>query len=216
MEVNSEVLARFRSDLLAWGPKNIRAFPWRDEGTTPYEILVAELLLQQTRSSTVSRVLPDLLEEYPDIESLATSEPEDIASIIRPLGLYNERSRALHEIGRRLRDTGIPDGEEELLELPQVGRYVANATLCFGLGRASPIVDSNIKRVYSRLLGEEYNDKASTERLWNLAETVLPDDEAELFNLALLDFGATICTDSSPSCEDCFANSYCEFYSEKE
>lgn len=213
---NATDIDRFRTDLLAWAEDNLRSFPWREPDASPYEILLAEIFLKQTRSSTVARILPQVLDQYPDPGSLAEADREDLIDLIHPLGLYNHRSKALMEIGAAVAGTGIPHTEEELMELPQVGQYVANATMCFGFGQSRPIVDSNVKRVYTRLFDDLDTESASDEQMWDLTATVLPEESAERYNLALLDFGAAVCTDTSPRCEECFANSYCDFYAQQE
>lgn len=213
---NFEGIEQFRTELLGWGEDNLRDFPWREPDSTPYEILIAEVFLKQTRSSTVAGILPKFLDNYPDPESLQEADIEDLVELIRPLGLYNHRSRALKEIGERLAGSSFPQNEEEMMELPQVGRYVSNATLCFGFGQARPILDSNVERVYSRIFKSHLPDSPSKDRLWSLAESILPEGNAERYNSALLDFGATICTDSSPCCERCFASDYCDYYSQRD
>lgn len=202
---------RFQKDLLQWSRGNLREFPWREEDRTPFEILVAEIFLKQTRASTVADIYPAFMSEYPGPEALQEASKEEIIELIRPLGLYNHRADALKEIGKILGGSEVPSTRGELLELPQVGPYVANATLCFGFGENVPIVDSNIRRVYTRLFYWNNND-VSDSVIWDLARRILPEDEAQRFNLALLDFGARICTDTSPHCEQCFAQSYCGYY----
>lgn len=204
---------RLVTDLLDWTQSNIRSLPWRGDDAGPYEVLVAEIFLKQTRSETVAKVLPGFLERFPDLPSLATADREEMIEIIQPLGLYNDRADALIEIGRRCQETGVPDSEDELRSLPQVGRYVANAVLCFGFGERRPIVDSNVRRVYSRILHGGGSDEASETDLWEVAAGVLPDD-ARQYNMGLLDFAAAICTDADPSCSECFASSYCRYYQE--
>lgn len=209
---NPDPADRFPSDMLSWAEDNLRTFPWRTSSTSPFEVLVAEILLKQTRATTVADILPRFLREYPDPASLSKANREELIEFIRPLGLYNYRSRALREIGATLAENGVPCQEEELLELPQVGKYVANATLCFGFGRSRPVVDSNVKRVYGRLFKGLNPDAETDEKLWSFAEDLLPKDGAERYNMALLDFGAEICTSSSPKCEECFATAYCDYY----
>lgn len=212
MDTLTEKIERFQHDLLKWSHGNLRDFPWRQQQRSPYQLLVAEMFLKQTQASTVADVLPQFVEKYPGPESLQSASESEIIEVIRPLGLYNHRAKALKEIGERLGGSEIPSTEDGLRELPQVGRYVANATLCFGFGEDVPIVDSNIRRIYRRLFSALDVEEMTEDELWSLAEEVLPEAEVQRFNLALLDFGAAICTDSSPNCEQCFANPYCAYY----
>lgn len=214
--MNSEKVARIQSDLMDWGAENRRSFPWREDHATPYEVLLAEIFLKQTRAPTVERIYKEFLKEFPEPAGLLKADREDIIEVIRPLGLYNYRTDALLEIAAFLSEQPLPESEEELRQLPQVGPYVANATLCFAFGQDRPIVDTNVERIYSRIFMNQEVDVLGTTELWELAEELLPEGCVREFNLALLDFGAAVCTDSSPLCEECFASEYCDYYQERE
>lgn len=212
--VSDERIEQFRRDLLDWSEGNLREFPWREGDLTPYEVMIAEILLQRTRAENVVSVYDEFLDRFPDLGALADAEQPEVAELLRPLGLHNRRSSSLMEIADELNGEDFPRTEEELLELPHVGRYVANAVLCFGYGEPAAVVDSNVIRIYQRVFGIE-EDRQRSQTLWNFAERVLPNQRAERFNLALLDFAAQVCTSASPRCEDCFANRYCEYYAEE-
>lgn len=201
----------FRDDLLNWGAENLRSFPWR-RTQNAYEILIAELLLKQTNAEKVVPVYNDFLAEYPDLSAVVESAEKELVEILEPLGLYNQRVDALQKIAENL-DENVPNSEDELLKLPYVGPYAANAILCFAFGRRRPVVDVNVVRVYSRVFNIPDWGRKSSE-MWEFAEIMLPDDNVQLYNLSLLDFGASICTQRSPNCEICFANNYCDYYLE--
>lgn len=205
----TEKIDRFRSNLLAWSEDNLRSFPWR-ETNDPYEVLVAEILLQKTAAEKVEPIYRELVETFPTPGVLAEADQERLADIIYSLGFQNQRSKALISIGEQIRDSGVPDDPDELLELPYVGRYAANATLCFAFGEPRAIVDANVVRVYNRVFNEEFDYR--NEQVWSFAETVLPADDAQRFNLAILDFAATICEPKIPNCEDCFFTNHCYYY----
>jgi len=115
----------FREEILRWSKENYREFAWR-ETSDRFEVLVAEMLLQRTDSNKVEAVYQELLDHYPDLEALSEAEEKDVADILEPLGLHNKRAEALIQIAEKLRGVGIPETEEELLELPLVGKYSAN------------------------------------------------------------------------------------------
>lgn len=200
----------FSHDLLEWSQGNLRSFPWRQEDATPYEVLIAEIFLKQTRASVVADAYPEFIGKFPNVKALEEGDRDKIISIIRPLGLYNNRADALLEIGEAIGDDGIPNSFGELLALPQVGPYVANATMCFGFGEDRAIVDGNIQRIFGRLFEGEA-DALPLEEAWQVGKKHLPKECVRRYNLALLDFGAMVCTDSSPNCSDCFAQNYCEY-----
>jgi A/G-specific adenine glycosylase len=203
-----------RRELLDWSYGNLRKFPWRNN-TTPYEILVAEILLSATLASKVEPVYKEILEKYPDFQALSGADVDKLASIIQPLGLQNRRARALVDLGEQLSGQPVPESIDELRELPWVDHYVANAVRCFGAGERRPIVDTNVVRVYNRVFDEDFTG-SEDKTAWSFAWEMLPEDEFQRFNLALLDLGAEICTSSNPDCEECPLAEFCNYYQLKQ
>ena len=197
--------------LLEWVEEgNLREFPWRNT-SSPFEVLVAEILLQQTPANRVEQVYRELLAEYPTLEALAEAEADDVASLIEELGLHNKRGKALVRNARDLEGDEIPTDLDSLTDLSYVNDYGANAVLCFAFEEDRPIVDANVQRIYNRFFGNNYEVEDSG--IWDLAERTLPNERIQEFNLALLDFGNSICQ-SSPNCSDCFLNDQCRYYNE--
>lgn len=200
----------FQEVLLDWAEGNYREFPWRAE-TDPYRIFIAEVLLQRTLATKVVPIYTELLNRYPDFDALADADQEDLSLLLRPLGLQNHKAKAFIDIGTRLRDNDLPSEENELLSLPFVGRYAAYATLCFAFGQSQAIVDVNVVRIYDRVFNLGITD-ATSDELWEFAQRLVPGDEPEAYNLALLDFGAEICTARNPGCDGCPENERCLYY----
>lgn len=205
---------RFREGLLTWAEKNLREFPWREQ-SSPYHTLIAELLLKQTTAEKIVPVYTSFLKRYPTPTDLREADRDDLRELVRPLGLYNQRVDALKGIAEELHGDEVPDSTEELTELPYVGPYSANAVLCFGRGERRPIVDVNVIRVYQRVFGLPDDWYHRTDEMWEFAEEMLPESEYERYNLALLDHGAEVCTSQSPSCDECFASTYCNYYKQE-
>lgn len=208
---NSGEEKEFRDLLLQWSEGNLREFPWR-ETDSPYELLIAEILLQQTLAAKVPPVYEKFLTRFPTPDELAEANPDDIATLLTPLGLQNRKASALVKTGQRIRDRGkVPRSLEDLSELPFVGRYGANAILCFGFGERRPIVDVNVVRIYNRVFDRNFDDDRD-ERAWKFAEKMLPETGYQRYNLALLDHGASLCLSENPLCEECPVNSICKYY----
>lgn len=207
-----EKAIKFRRELLDWSQGRTRDFPWRDRNASFYEIFVSEFFLSRTRAKVVARVIPEFLDAFPDMAAIHRADQEDIAEVIRPMGMQHRRSEALKEIAETLDGADLPRDADELQELPRVGEYVANATLCFALNESLHISDTNVDRIFSRLLGEAWPD--NTPEKVDLLKDLVPPDDSRQYNLALLDFGAEVCTARSPRCENCFASSYCSYYQE--
>lgn len=207
-EISSETVDQFQRELLQWSDGKLRSYPWR-KSEDPYEILIAEFLLQRTQADNVEPIYNKLINEYPDFERLSQSTKSDLVELLRPLGLQNKRGDALFEIASRLKDGSVPMDKDVLKELPQVGPYGSNAILCFAFGEREPILDQNVIRIYERLFGIELDHRK--DEAWSFADQLLPESEFERYNLSLLDFAASVCT-PDPNCEDCFASDYCAYY----
>ncbi len=211
------LLARVHSSLLQWYASEQRHLPWRSTDD-PYAILVSEIMLQQTQ---VDRVLPkyqQFLARFPTLADLATAPTADVITTWVPLG-YNRRAVSLQSIARQVIaefDGHIPDTIEELLKLKGIGRYTAGAIACFAYRRQVATVDTNIYRVLHRIfLGLEHPEpRLNDTQLLSLAEQVLPAGEAYNWNQALMDLGATICTNTNPQCTRCPLQEVCRGYSE--
>jgi len=203
----------FREALLEWGDENLREFPWRVTDD-PYRVFIAEVMLQRTLATKVVPVYREFVDRYPDFGALFRANEGDLADLIRPLGLQNRKARAFVNIAEDLCGSGVPASEDELLTLPFVGRYAANATLCFSFSECRPIVDTNVVRIYNRYFGKEFSGDQD-EAAWSFSKRVLPEDQCRRFNLALLDFGAEVCTSRDPRCNHCPVNEECNFYSDR-
>lgn len=201
-------ISSIQTELLAWFEKNGRSFPWR-ETRDPYEVLIAEKLLQQTAvNEKVVAAYQLILERHPTVEHLARASAKDLAPIIFPLG-FRYRAKELTSLAKTLvrRRAGIiPNDLDSLLSLPGIGDYSARAILSFAHNHHVPIVDTNIARLLHRIFGFKEvlsENPARSKRLIRLAARLLPYGEARKFNLACLDLCAGICTARRPRCHIC-------------
>jgi A/G-specific adenine glycosylase len=201
---------KFRVDLLSWGEDNRRKYPWRDLECSLYEVFIAEFFLTQTPADNVAAVYPDFLTRFPTLTHVRDADEEDLEEAIQPLGFQRMRAEALSQIAAEY--DALPMDVEALEKLPRVGPYVTNATLCFAREQPLPILDRNVKRVYSRVFGEQFPDSESDQL--RFTSQILPTNgpAARRYNLALLDFGALVCTKREPKCTQCFVSEYCTYY----
>ena len=214
VENRPDPLARqwFRRRLLAWYGKHGRDLPWR-KTRDPYEILVSEVMLQQTQ---VDRVLPkyhEWLDRYPTFAALAEAPENDAVRTWYPLG-YNIRPRRLHAIARETvasYDGSLPGDEATLRSFKGIGPYTAGAVMSFAFGKRAAILDTNVARVLYRVfVGRgDARSHAMKNRLWEISRTVLPHRHVFDFNQALMDFGATVCSARKPLCPTCPLASRC-------
>ncbi len=192
--------------LLAWYAEHRRDLPWR-RTRDPYQVWVAEVMLQQTQVATVIPYYQRFLARFPSVEVLAAAPLDAVLKLWEGLGYYS-RARHLHAAARKVMsefDGRIPGTLEGLLSLPGVGRYTAGAVLSIAGGQDVPALDGNVRRVLSRVFAieEDVTRGAGQRRLQRLAESLLPPGRAGDFNQALMDLGASVCTPRAPSCEAC-------------
>ena len=187
-------------NLLRWAEEEGRTFAWRGEQDA-FRILLAEILLQRSRSSTVERVFVELIQRWDRPASLADASIEEIANVITPLGLTSRAPR-IKELALALAKRGkVPTRAHELRELPGVGEYVANATAA-ALGKANlPLVDSVSARVFLRYFYGSTDRSVSD--LAAMAYASAPRKQWHQLNWAALDLAATICRPKRPQCGKC-------------
>ena len=195
-----------RRELLDWYRAHRRDLPWR-RSRDPYAIWISEAMLQQTRVETVIPYWERFLERFPDVESLARADPDDVLSLWSGLGYYS-RARNLQRAARQVvADHGgeLPRDADSLRDLPGVGRYTAGALASIAFDAPEPVVDGNVARVLTRLLALEGDvaSRAVQERLWREAEALVRGEAPGDLNQALMELGATVCTPRSPRCEPC-------------
>ena len=188
-----------------WFKVRGRSFPWREEEVSPYGILLAEVLLKQTRAEMVASVWPALFRRYPNAASLESASPEVLLQHISRLGFGRQRSTALRQLSAAINNAGgLPSKPSELMEFPHVGMYSAHAVACFAFGHRVPVVDLSVVRVLSRLAGmEPPSDIRRAPEVWEIARSLLPDKEVKEHNYGLLDFAADTCRARSPRCDEC-------------
>lgn len=188
-----------------WFKFHGRSFPWREEGVDPFGILLAEVLLKQTRAEMVAAVWPALYGKYPDAASLASTSPEVLHHQVSCLGFGDQRVTALGQLSAAIDQAGgLPNNPTDLMKLPYVGMYSAHAVACFAFGQRVPVVDLSVVRVLSRLAGTEPpSDIRRAPKIWETAWTLLPNRDVKEHNYGLLDFAAGVCQAKSPRCDEC-------------
>lgn len=196
-----------------WYKVRGRSFPWREEGTSPYGLLLAEILLKQTRAEMVAAVWPALVGRYPATSDLASADPQVLHGQISCLGFGRQRTTALLQLSEAISEAGgIPTQPSDLMKLPHVGVYSAHAVACFAFGRRVPVVDLSIIRVLSRLAGiDPPSDIRRAPGVWKIAWSLLPGVEIKEHNYGLLDFAADTCKARSPRCDECPLASTCAY-----
>ncbi|EMA53293.1 MULTISPECIES: A/G-specific adenine glycosylase [Halococcus] len=204
--------AAVRRALVEWYEDDHRSFPWR-ETTDPYEILVSEVMSQQTQLDRVVDAFAEFVERWPDAATLAAVDRAEVVSFWSDHSLgYNNRARYLHEAAGQITsefDGEFPETPDELQELQGVGPYTANAVASFAFNEGNAVVDTNVKRVLYRAFDVPDDDAAFEEA----AEEMMPTGESRVWNNAIMELGGVACT-KTPSCDEaeCPWRTWCDAY----
>jgi A/G-specific adenine glycosylase len=189
--------AAFTESVLAWGAPRLRDLPWR-RTRDPWAILVSEVMLQQTQ---VPRVIPKylaFLDAFPTPSTCATATLADVLRLWQGLG-YPRRARNLHAAATAVVAAGaFPCTLHELLALPGVGPYTARAVLAFAFEAEAAVVDTNIARVYARVVGR----RLTAREVQAVADAHAPVGEWWAWNQSIMELGATVCR-PAPNCGEC-------------
>ena len=196
------------SPIVAWYEANARDLPWRRPGTSPWAVLVSEIMLQQT---PVARVVPahrEWLGRWPTPAALAAEPAGEAVRQWGTLG-YPRRALRLHHTATILttRHGGtVPADVDALLALPGIGPYTAAAVASFAFGQRHAVLDTNVRRVLARLVAGRARPAAApsvAER--RLAESLLPAEPpvAARWSVAVMELGALVCSAASPDCAAC-------------
>ena len=212
----------FSKKLIAWHQQSGRSgLPWQGN-RDPYAVWVSEIMLQQTQVATVLERYPRFMKRFPTVKKLASADVDEVLAEWAGLGYYS-RARNLHACAKQVVDEfsgKFPKDPLLLEQLKGIGRSTAGAIAAFAFHERAPILDANVKRILARIFAVEgaLQDKAVNERLWKLAEDLLPikREDMPVYTQALMDFGATWCTSRKPVClsdekqcpylKDCQAN----------
>lgn len=192
--------------MIRWYRANKRVLPWRDQDN-PYFTWVSEIMLQQTRVSTVIPYFHRFVDTFPTIASLARADVQRVLKMWEGLGYYS-RARNLHRAARRVMEEyagQLPREYAQLRTLPGLGEYTAAAVASIAFHEPIPAVDGNIARVAARYWGlqdDVRRTETKREISRRLAERIDGFDPAE-FNQGLMEIGALICRPRNPSCPSC-------------
>ena len=204
-------IKKLHTHILTWYRRHRRELQWRFTDD-PYEILVSEIMLQQTQVQRVQMKLPFFLKQFSTLKKLARASKREVILAWQGMG-YNNRAVRLRNLAVTVckQHSGkLPSDIEMLMSLPGVGPYTAHALACFAFQKHVPIVDINIRRVFSRIFWnmKSLSSQHSEQEIWRLAKRILPKD-AYTWNQALMDLGATICTARKPLCQRCPVKNLC-------
>jgi A/G-specific adenine glycosylase len=195
-----------RDKIREWYLGNKRQLPWRNI-MDPYRIWVSEIILQQTRINQGMKYYHNFLNNFPNLESLASASEDEVLKVWEGLGYYS-RARNMHSAAKYLVKNNhgkFPDSFSGLMEMKGVGSYTAAAISSIAFNEPRAVVDGNVNRVISRLFGiaELPSGYRSPSRIVSMAEEILDLENPGTHNQAVMELGALVCTPLSPKCPSC-------------
>lgn len=210
-------MKKFSKVLIDWYSSHQRPLPWR-ENSSPYHVLVSEIMLQQTPVPRVIEKFAEFTTLFPTLQDLAKATTAKVIHAWSGLG-YNHRALLLHKFAQEVVEKYneiIPDSPEILRTLPGIGPYTAGAIVSFAYNKPEPAIDVNVRRIYLRYFQRKDQGlpmgKIKEKELYELIKSTIPLRKSADFHNALMDFGSLICTRDAPACLDCPLQKSCRFF----
>lgn len=218
MRLNTDpALGKFAENVVEWQKTCGRHdLPWQNT-TDAYKIWLSEIMLQQTQVATVIGYYQRFLQRFPTLKSLAEASQDEVMPYWAGLGYY-ARARNLHRCAQELVahwHGQFPPLPQDIMQLPGIGRSTAAAIAAFAYGQREPIMDGNVKRVFTRYFGiyGHPSVKATEQCLWETAQAVVDEAPEQLdiaaYTQGLMDLGSGTCTRSRPNCTACPLSKHC-------
>lgn len=201
----------FVDTLLHWHRNHGRHhLPWREPERSPFELLVAETLLQRTTAAAVSGAYTPFVARYPTPEAVVAAPSDEIEKRIAPLGLSKRAAYIERYSGQLLgRHSGeVPRRRSALLDLHGIGEYTARSVQVHAFDNGLAAVDTNVRRLTARYFSLD----SDTGAIATLVDALVPPERSSDFLYAMLDFAAAVCTPRAPDCSDCPLEDDCNLY----
>jgi A/G-specific adenine glycosylase len=198
--------------LIHWFAAHKRDLPWRHT-RDPYLIWMSEIILQQTR---VMQGLPyyfKFIDAFPSVETLAQASETEVLKLWQGLGYYS-RARNMHQTAKTIVEKhggAFPKTALSLQKLKGIGPYTAAAIASFAFKEHIPVMDGNVMRVASRILGMQIpvDSKEGGTAIRQFLAEIIPSDHPDIFNQAIMEFGALHCKPRNPDCLICVLKTHC-------
>ena len=223
-DIQNKLLEWFRANGRHWIPWKLKrdgSIPESGEIISPYEIWIAEVMLQQTQLKVVIPYWERWMKIFPSLTDLAKADLQNVLFLWQGLGYYSRANR-IHQSSKLLMEfVGFnnaqdphswPFGMDDWMALPGIGRSTAGSIISSAFDLPTPILDGNVKRIFSRLLATERISIKETKRFWEFSSLLIANLSPRDINQALMDLGALICTPKKPRCSSCPLQNFCVAY----
>ena len=223
-DIQNSLLRWFLENGRHWIPWKLKpdgSIPQPGETISPYEIWIAEVMLQQTQLKVVIPYWEKWMKAFPTLTCLAEADLENVLLIWQGLGYYSRANR-IHKSAKILlevvgKDRDVypnfwPNGIDQWMSLPGIGRTTAGSIISSAFDLPTPILDGNVKRIFSRLFATKGTASKNKKKLWEYSNFLISTLNPRDFNQALMDLGTIICTPKKPNCFSCPLQNYCVAY----
>tara|TARA_Y100001968_G_scaffold277605_1_gene272519 strand:+ start:494 stop:1642 length:1149 start_codon:yes stop_codon:yes gene_type:complete len=224
--IQNLLLEWFRGNGRHWIPWKLRkdgSIPQLGESISPYGIWIAEVMLQQTQLKVVIPYWEKWMKIFPSLNSLKEADLENVLMLWQGLGYYSRANR-IHKSSKILIEVigkdsdhdpcSWPNQIDQWMSLPGIGRSTAGSIVSSAFDLPTPILDGNVKRIFSRLHAFPIKSIRDEKKLWEFSSVLVSTKSPRNFNQALMDLGAKICTPQKPSCSSCPLQNFCVAYAE--
>ena len=207
--------------ILNWYDLNKRSLPWRknvSQSKKHYYTLVSEFMLQQTQVVTVIPYFDRFINKIPNLKKLSTIQDNELIKLWEGLGYYS-RARNLKKTAKIIiskHHGKIPNNYEDLISLPGIGNYTANAILAIAFNKSYIPLDGNIERVLKRYLHLKKDNEIQKNNLIKKKSIFGISSRASDYAQALMELGAMICKPKNPECSVCPILKSCKSYKKKD
>lgn len=203
----------FSRSIIDWYQINHRNLPWR-KTRDPYKIWLSEIILQQTRVAQGLPYYEEFVKTFPTIFDLAKTPEQKVLRLWQGLGYYS-RARNLHRCAKEIVSNfngEFPKSFEELKKLQGIGPYTAAAIASIAFREGVAVVDGNVFRVLARIFGvdKDIGSDEGKKYFFSLANELIDKKQPDLFNQAVMEFGALHCLPKNPRCSECIFSKSCE------
>lgn len=205
----------FIRNLYKWYAHNKREHPWLGSGDA-YLIWLSEVIMQQTRIEQGTSYYLKFVKLFPTVYHLAAADESFILKLWEGLGYYS-RARNLLTTAKEIvayHNGQFPKQFHEIIKLKGIGSYTASAILSFAYQLPYPVIDGNVMRIFARYFGirEPVDSPEGKKKIELLADKLMDKKNPGLYNQAIMDFGALVCTPRSPQCIECPVSKNCFAY----
>ncbi len=205
-------MKNFSKTIIRWYNCNKRDLPWRNT-TNPYYIWISEIILQQTKVIQAIKYYKNFINKFDTIHKLADAPQDDVLQIWKGLGYYS-RARNLHRASKTIVEKyngKLPSDYKHIIKLKGIGAYTAAAIASFAFKQPYIAIDGNVFRVFSRIFGIDtpIDTAKGKKAFYELGNSLLDKKQPEVFNQAIIEFGAIHCTPKKPACQTCVFQDAC-------